>query len=135
MVIGVVVLCFPKIDFGSLAVQTEWQHGIHLNCAIANSPMENFTPDTIKKYKEAHIAVCTHYGFETTNVVHIAIATPKEKQWHHLLRDEEYYRVNISMQSSVIERLESLSNKLPKTACAYPFKAAMLMHGLFQHLL
>ena len=38
--------------------------------------------------------MCTHYGFETTNVVHIAIA-PKEKQWHHFHRDEEYYRVNI----------------------------------------
>ena len=57
--------------------------------------MENSSADTIsKKYKEAHIAVCTHYGFETTNVVHIALA-PKEKQWH-FLRDEEYYRVNIS---------------------------------------
>ena len=31
-------IVFSKIDFGSLAVQTEWQHGIHLNCAIANSP-------------------------------------------------------------------------------------------------
>ena len=88
-------IVFSKLDFGSLAVQTEWQHGIHLNCAIANSLMENFTADTIsKKYKEAHIAVCTHYGLETTNVVHIALA-PKEKQWHHFHRDEEYYRVNI----------------------------------------
>ena len=40
--------------------------------------MEKFTPDTIsKRYKEAHIAVCTHYGFETTNVVHIALAPMK----------------------------------------------------------
>ena len=35
--------------------------------------MEKFTADTIvNRYKEPHIAVCTHYGFETTNVVHIA---------------------------------------------------------------
>ena len=73
---------FSKWDFGSLAVQTEWQHGIHLNCAIANCLMENFQQtQLVKRYKEAHIAVCTHYGFETTNVVHIALA-PQEKQWH-----------------------------------------------------
>ena len=33
------------------------------------------------------------------------------------------------MQLSVIEKLESSLSNLPKTACAYPFKAAMLMHG------
>lgn len=88
-------IVFSKWDCGSLAVQTEWQHGIHLNCAIANSLMEKFSPDTIvKRYKEAHIAVCTHYGFETSNVVHIARA-PDEKEWHHFHRDEKYNRVNI----------------------------------------
>lgn len=88
-------IVFSKWDTGSLAVQTEWQHGIHLNCAIANCLMEKFTPDTIvNRYKESHIAVCTHYGFETTNVAHIALA-PDEKEWHHFHRDEKYNRVNI----------------------------------------
>ena len=87
-------IVFSKWDQGSLAIQTEWQHGVHLNCSIANSLMENFTPDTIvKKYKEAHEAVCEHYKFETTNVVHIALAPGKE--YHHFNRDEKYNRINI----------------------------------------
>jgi hypothetical protein len=87
-------IVFSKWDCGSLAIQTEWQHGVHLNCSIANSLMENFTPDTIvKKYKEAHEAVCEHYKFETTNVVHIALAPGKE--YHHFNRDEKYNRINI----------------------------------------
>ncbi len=87
-------IVFSKWDIGSLAIQTEWQHGVHLNCAIANELMENFTPDTIpKKYKESHEAVCKHYDFETTNVVHIAIAPSEE--YRHFNRDEKYNRVNI----------------------------------------
>ena len=47
-------IVFSKIDFGSLAVQTEWQHGIHLNCAIANSLMENFTPTQLVRSIKKH---------------------------------------------------------------------------------
>ena len=88
-------IVFSRINEGSLAVQTEWYHGIHLNVAIANALMNNFGPDTVpKKYMESHHAVCEHYGLEPTNTVHIAQA-PLTDEWHRFHRDEKYYRVNI----------------------------------------
>lgn len=88
-------IVFSRINEGSLAVQTEWNHGIHLNVALANCLMKNFSPDTVpKKFFSAHEAVCEHYGLETTNTVHIAQA-PKTDEWKRFSRDGAFYRVNI----------------------------------------
>ena len=88
-------IVFSRLNEGSLAVQTEWHHGIHLNCAIANSLMENFSPDTMpKKYAEAHTAVCDYYGLATTNTIHIAQA-PMTEDWNQFSRDGAFNRVNI----------------------------------------
>lgn len=88
-------IVFSRIDEGSLSVQTEWNHGIHLNVMIANFLFEHFSPDTVpKKYKEAHDAVCEHYGLEPSNTVHIATA-PMTEEWSMFNRDKKYHRVNI----------------------------------------
>jgi hypothetical protein len=100
-------ITFSRENKGSLAVQTEWYHGIHLNLAIANSLMKEFSPDTIaKKYKEAHVAVCEHYGFETTNTVHIGIA-PAGPDWDAYHRDGTYNRINIA---KAIKRYKNKGN-------------------------
>ena len=80
----------------SLAVQSEWKHGIHLNVAIANCLMNRFSPDTMPaKYMHSHKAVCDHYGFETTNTIHVALA-PETPEWESYHRDRTYNRVNIA---------------------------------------
>jgi len=89
-------ICFSRIDEGSLSVQTEWKHGIHLNVAIGNCLMREFGPDTIaKKYRESHKAVCDHYGFQPTNTVHVAQA-PLTDEWNSYSRDGTFNRVNIA---------------------------------------
>ena len=88
-------IVFSRLNYGSLAVQTEWNHGIHLNVAIANALMKNFSPDTVpNKFLLSHLAVCEHYGLEPTNTVHIAQA-PKTDEWKKFNRDGAFYRVNI----------------------------------------
>ena len=88
-------IVFSRIDEGSLSVQTEWNHGIHLHTSIANFLFEHFTPDAVpKKYKDAHNAVCEHYGLTPSNTVHIAQA-PMTKDWEMFHRDRQYHRVNI----------------------------------------
>lgn len=80
----------------SLAIQTEWNHGIHLNVAIANCLMSRFGPDSMPtKYMHSHKAVCDHYGLETTNTIHIAQA-PDTEEWDMYHRDRAYNRVNIA---------------------------------------
>ena len=91
-------IVFDKLGLerNSLSVQTEWKHGIHLNVAIATALMQKFGPDSIpKKYKEAHDAVCSHYGFQTTNTVHIAEAD-LNTEWDEYHRDKAYNRINIA---------------------------------------
>jgi hypothetical protein len=93
---GIVFSRMADDDRCSLELQTEWRHGIHLNVAIANHLMAKFGPDTMpKKYMEAHAAVCKHYGFETTNTIHIAVA-PQTPEWREYHRDETFNRVNIA---------------------------------------
>jgi hypothetical protein len=90
-------ITFSRLDEPrcSLELQTDWNHGIHLNVAIAVELMKNFGPDTVpKKYMESHRAVCEHYGFETTNTIHIAVA-PNTPEWDEFHRDKKYNRVNI----------------------------------------
>jgi hypothetical protein len=88
-------IVFSRLNEGSLAMQTEWYHGIHLHLALANALMSKFSPDTApKKYMDSQRAICEHYGLETTNTVHIAIA-PLTEEWRRFHRDEKYYRVNI----------------------------------------
>lgn len=89
-------IAFSRLDEGSLSVQTEWHHGIHLSVAIANCLMSEFGPDTIaKKYQKSHFAVCDHYGFQPTNTVHVAQA-PLIEQWNSFSRDGAFNRVNIA---------------------------------------
>lgn len=88
-------IVFSRINEGSLAVQTEWNHGIHLNVALANCLMKEFTPDAVpNKFFKYHEAVCEHYGLETTNTVHIAQA-PMTDKWKRFSRDGAFNRVNI----------------------------------------
>lgn len=88
-------IVFSQIEDCSLAMQTEWRHGIHLNVAIANELMRNFSPDTMpKKYKESHVAICEHYGLTPSNTIHIATA-PDTDEWSSFHRDFKYNRVNI----------------------------------------
>jgi len=87
-------ISFSKLDEGSLAVQTEWNHGIHLNVAIAVSLMKQFSPDSLpKKYMDAHKAVCNHYGLDTSNTIHIA--TSDDTLYNSFSRDGAYNRINI----------------------------------------
>jgi hypothetical protein len=88
-------IVFSRIYDCSMQIQTEWKHGIHLNVAIANELMRNFSPDTVaKKYLDSHKAVCEHYGLETTNTIHIAVA-PNTEEWYEFTRDDAFNRVNI----------------------------------------
>lgn len=88
-------IVFSRINEGSLAVQTEWYHGIHLNVGLANCLFKEFTPDAIpKKFKESQHAVCEHYGLQPTNTIHIGQA-PMTEEWKRFSRDGEYNRVNI----------------------------------------
>ena len=104
---GIVFSRMADDDRCSLELQTEWRHGIHLNVAIANHLMAKYGPDTMpKKYMEAHVAVCEHYGFETTNTIHIAVA-PKTAEWQDYHRDETFNRVNIA---KAIKRWKSNGN-------------------------
>lgn len=93
---GIIFSRLEEDDRCSLELQTEWRHGIHLNVAIANHLMKKFGPDTMpKKYMESHKAVCDHYGFSTTNTIHIAQA-PDTDDWKSFHRDQKYNRVNIA---------------------------------------
>jgi hypothetical protein len=104
---GIVFSRLADDDRCSLELQTEWRHGIHLNVAIANHLMAKYGPDTMpKKYMEAHAAVCEHYGFETTNTIHIAVA-PQTPEWREYHRDETFNRVNIA---KAIKRWKSNGN-------------------------
>ena len=72
--------------------------------------MNEFSPDTIaKKYMISHQLVCEHYGFETTNTVHIAEA-PKQDPWNDFHRDGVYNRVNIAKAIKRVAKLLSLSS-------------------------
>ena len=87
-------IVFTDIDFGSLAIQTEWNHGIHLNVAIGLNLMQNFSPDTLpKKYYESHQAVCSYYDLQQSNTIHIA--TSEDKKYNSFSRDGMYNRINI----------------------------------------
>jgi len=87
---------FKRATDGSLETQTDWNHGNHLNTAIANRLMAEFSPDTIpKKYMASHIAVCKHYGLIPTQTVHIAEGQ-RGTEWDEFHRDETYNRINIS---------------------------------------
>jgi len=93
---GIVFSRMSDDDRCSMELQTEWRHGIHLNVAIANHLMAKFSPDTMsKKYKDSHMEVCEHYGFQPSNTIHIAQA-PDTDEWKSYHRDEKYNRVNIA---------------------------------------
>jgi len=88
-------IVFSRLNEGSLSVQTEWKHGIHMNVALGTALMKNFSPDTVpEKFLPSHLAVCGHYGFSPTNTVHIAQA-PMTDEWKRFSRDGAFNRVNI----------------------------------------
>ena len=91
-------VAFSNISEGTIPVQNEWNHLNHLNVAIGNKLMSEFSPDTHpNNYMSSQLAVCEHYGFEATNTVHIALA-PKGSKWDEYHRDGLYNRVNIGKE-------------------------------------
>jgi hypothetical protein len=106
---GITFSRFDDDDRVAMELQTEWRHGIHLNVSIGLHLMKKFSPDTMpKKYMESHQAVCDHYGFETTNTIHIAVA-PDTEEWSSFHRDQKYNRVNIA---KAIKRYKKLGEFL-----------------------
>lgn len=88
-------IVFTNIEEGSLAVQTEWRHGIHLSTAMGLSLMQQFSPDTLpNKYRQSQLATCEHYGLNPTKTIHIATA-PLTGDWSRFSRDGAFNRVNI----------------------------------------
>ena len=91
-------IVFSRLDEErcGMRVQTEWNHGIHLNVALSNALMKKFSPDTMpNKYREAHKIVCEHYGLQETNTIHIAQA-PDTPEWDMFHRDRAYNRINLA---------------------------------------
>lgn len=88
-------ICFSKWNHGSLAVQTEWHHGIHANTYAGLMLMKQFSPDLASNiFKEHQKAVCDKFGLIPTNTVHIALG---DTDWNYFHRDKAYNRVNIRL--------------------------------------
>ena len=106
-------IVFSRLDVGSLSVQTEWKHGIHLNVALANCLFKGFSPDTVpKKFKVSQHAVCEHYGLEPTNTIHIAQA-PITEEWKRFSRDGTYNSCLLYTSPSPRDRTRS---RMPSSA-------------------
>lgn len=88
-------ICFSKWTHGSLAVQTEWHHGIHANTYAGLMLMKEFSPDLAANiYKEHQKQVCEKFGLTPTNTVHIALGN---EEWNYFHRDKAYNRINIRL--------------------------------------
>lgn len=88
-------ICFSKWNHGSLAVQTEWHHGIHMNAYISLLLMKNFSPDyTPDLYKESQKEICKYFGLTPSNTIHIATG---DKNWNYFSRDGAYNRINLRL--------------------------------------
>ena len=87
-------ILFTNIQDSSLAVQTDWKHGIHLNTYIGLQLMKNFSPDTIPlTYKPSQQYVCRQLNITSTNTMHIALG---DEKWKEYRRDRSNYnRINI----------------------------------------
>ena len=77
-----------------LNLQTEWNHGVHLNQFIGINLMHNFSPDYhFQKFRPYQIQVCKEWDLTPSHCVHIATSTdPKWKQYE---RDGAYLRINL----------------------------------------
>lgn len=86
-------ICFSKWNHGSLAVQTEWHHGIHMNTYISLLLMKNFSPDyTPNLYRKSQEEVCKYFGLIPSKTIHIATG---DDQWDYFSRDGAYNRINL----------------------------------------
>lgn len=86
-------ICFSKWNHGSLAVQTEWHHGIHMNTYISLLLMKNFSPDyTPNLYRKSQEEVCKYFGLTPSKTIHIATG---DDQWDYFSRDGAYNRINL----------------------------------------
>jgi len=89
-------IAFSKWNYGPLAIQTEWHHGIHLNVYLSLALMKEFSPDTVPEmYKDIQVNVCHYYNLKPSNTVHIASTLIENQDWNYFLRDGRYIRVNI----------------------------------------
>lgn len=86
-------ICFSKWNHGSLAIQTEWHHGIHMNTYISLLLMKQFSPDyTPNLYRESQKEVCKYFGLQPSKTIHIATG---DDQWDYFSRDGAYNRINL----------------------------------------
>jgi hypothetical protein len=86
-------ICFSKWNHGSLAVQTEWNHGIHMNTYIGLMLMKEFSPDFVPNlYKQSQKEVCDYFNLIPSKTVHIATG---DDQWNYFSRDTAYNRINL----------------------------------------
>ena len=86
-------ICFSKWNHGSLAVQTEWHHGIHMNTYVSLLLMKQFSPDyTPNLYRESQKEVCKYFGLQPSKTIHIATG---DDQWDYFSRDDAYNRINL----------------------------------------
>jgi len=89
-------IAFSKWNYGPLAVQTEWHHGIHLNLYLSLALMKQFSPDTVPEiYKDIQKEVCFYYNLVPSKTVHIASSVSVDPDWKCFIRDGLYSRVNI----------------------------------------
>jgi hypothetical protein len=88
-------ICFSKWNHGSLSVQTEWYHGIHMNTYVGLLLMKEFSPDFAPDlYKEKQKEVCEYFGLQPSKTIHIATG---DEQWEYFSRDKAYNRINLRL--------------------------------------
>ena len=89
-------IAFSKWNYGPLAIQTQWHHGIHLNLYLSLALMKEFSPDTVPNlYKDIQYDVCNWYNLQPSKTVHITTTLDDSPDWDYFLRDGVYVRVNI----------------------------------------
>jgi hypothetical protein len=86
-------LLFSKERGGHMDVQTQWHHGIHLNCSMGLHLMKNFSPDYLyNKYQASYHKACERLGLQPTTCVHLALG---DKDWDYFNRDGLVNRVGV----------------------------------------
>lgn len=82
---------FTKKNSGSIKIQTDWHHGIHLNVCISLYLMKQFSPDyNYKKYRKAQERVCKYFNLESTRCIQFGIGG---KGWEYFSRDGVVNRI------------------------------------------
>lgn len=82
---------FTKKNTGSIKVQTDWHHGIHLNVCISLYLMRQFSPDhNYKKYRAAQERVCKQFGLQPTPCIQFGLGG---EGWEYFNRDGPINRI------------------------------------------